>query len=217
MPRNVFTPQTIGPELVATDRRIQQAAIRGLRLAARLGRGAVVKEIRGNKPFPVVDLKELVSSPKVTPIDNGAILEVTAPHGTYQEFGTKPHTPPLQAIRDWASRKVRRRKKPSAKKRRPGPKGAEQPDGDKPEWPGLPGRRPQETRENREIKARRRAKAKAKREAALNKEAEKLAGAVWITIRKHGTEPKRYYERASKQFQGHVDKRVAAAVAKVNR
>jgi hypothetical protein len=238
MPRDVFTPETIGPELIATDKRIRQAAIRGLRQAARLGRGEVVKEIRGNKPFPLVDLGELLRSPKVTNIDDGAILVVTAPHGTYQEFGTgpaagnAPFTPPLEAIQQWTLRKARRS---SRRRKGKGGRASAKTKGQAPKDPVqqalgesasftrkarkhvAASRDLLRTREQRErSKAKRRA-AKAKRDAATSKDALAMAGAVWVKMRREGMQGKRYYQRASERFQGHVDKRVAATVAKVSR
>jgi hypothetical protein len=227
MPRNVFTPQSIGPELLRTDKRIQQAAIRGLRLAARLGRGEIVKEIRGNKPFPVVDLGELLRSPKVTSMPDGALLDITAPHGTYQEFGTGPaagnatFTPPLDAIFEWAMRKTRIqfKKKPKKKPKKGSPSPApKKPRG--PEWP-MP-TSPEDELKQRTAKRQRRAKAKARRkaakkarEAAISKAARKMAGAVWTSIRRKGVKPKRFYQRASEKFGDHVEKMVGRQVAKV--
>lgn len=222
MPSRVFTPQEIGPELLRTDKRIQQAAIRGLRLAARLGRGQVVKEIRGNKPFPIVDLKQLVSSPKVTNIPEGAVLEVTATHGIYQEFGTGPaagnprFTPPFDVILQWAIRKQRggpKRKKKTGKKTKKGAgRPASKTRGGAPESP-FERARASHTREKTKAS---RAKTKAKREAAQAKAARRFAGAVWSNMRRFGMKGKNYYARASKHFQRHVDERVADQVAKVD-
>lgn len=235
MPRDVFSPRTIGPELVATDQRIQKAAIRGLRMAARLGRGAVVKEIRGNRPFPLVDLSELVRSPKVTPMPDGALLEVTAPHATYQEYGTgpaagnPPFTPPLEVIQKWALRKARRSSsrrggKGSPKKQKKKTRDPVQESLDaaasliRQSRKHLAAARDllQTPERRRKAKASRRA-AKEKREAAARAEARKLAGAVWAKQRVEGMRGKRYYERASQQFQGHVDRMVERQVAKVSR
>jgi hypothetical protein len=231
MPRNVFTPEQIGPELLATDKRIRAAALRGLRLAARLGEAEVKKEIRGNKPFPIVDLGELLRSPKVSRLEDGALLEVTAPHGTYQEFGTGPaagnaaFTPPFEAILEWARRKSRggSKKKRTSRKRRK--QGAEDPVQQSLDLSRrmlaqsrkhlAAARNLLETPEKRRAKASKRRAAKAKRAAAREKVARAMAGAVWTSIRRKGVKPKRYYQRASQKFQGHVDKMVARQVAKV--
>lgn len=233
MPRNVFTFATIGPELVATDKRIQQAQIRGLRLAARLGEAEVKKQIRGNKPFPVVDLGELLRSPKTSRLPDGALLEVTAPHGTYQEFGTgpaagnAPFTPPFEAILEWARRKSRggSKKKRTSRKRRK--QGAEDP-----VQQSLASARRHlaasrkhlaasrnllATPEARRAKAAKRRAAKAKRAAAREKAARAMAGAVWTSIRRKGVQPKRFYQRAFEKFPEHVEKMVGRQVAKVKR
>ncbi len=233
MPRDTFSPREIGPELLRTDKRIQQAAIRGLRLAARLGEGEVKKEIRGNRPFPLVDLGELLRSPKVTPIETGAVLEVTAPHGVYMEYGAgpaaggAPFTPPFEAILEWARRKARgssKTKQSSSKRRKRGK--------ESPVEASLAGARRAlaqsrkhlaaardllATPEERKAKASKRRAAKAKRAAGREKKARQMAGAVWTAIRRRGIEPKRYYERASQKFQKHVDQMVARQVAKVVR
>ncbi len=235
MPRDVFSPRTIGPELLATDERIQKAAIRGLRMAARLGRGAVVKEIRGNKPFPLVDLGELARSPKVTEMSNGALLEVTAPQGVYQEYGTgpaagnAPFTPPFEVIKKWALRKARRSSsrrggKGSPKKQKKQTRDPVQESLDAAASLTRQSRKHlaaardllRTPQQRQKLKAKRRA-AKEKREAAAKAEALKMAGAVWANKREKGMKGKHYYERASQQFQGHVDKMVERQVARVSR
>jgi hypothetical protein len=232
MPRDTFTWDTIGPELVATDKRIRQAALRGLRLAARLGRGEVVKEISGNKPFPLVDLTELKLSPKVGNLPDGAVLAVTAPHGIYQEFGTgpaagsAPFTPPFEVILEWAKRKKRRsgtRRKGKGGKTSAKKKGGAGPLDEANQW--LKASRKHlaaardllETPEQRKRKKAKRKAAKAKREEAAAKDARAFAGAVWANMRKKGMKGKHYYARASAKFQGHVDQMVDKMVAKVRR
>ncbi len=218
----VFTPQGIGAELVAVDERIRGAVVRGLRQAARLGHGQVVKEIRGNKPFPVVDLGELLRSPKVENEPFGAVLEVTAPHGIFQEFGTGPaagnpqFTPPFEVIQDWALRKQRglRKRKGTRKKTKKGAGSQKGKRRDQPEGPRSPFEVARAQHVRRKSKAGR-AAAKAKREAAAQRAAKSMAGAVWTKIRRFGVTPKGYYARASEHFQDHVDERVADAVGKV--
>jgi hypothetical protein len=215
MPRDVFTPETIGPELIATDKRIRQAAIRGLRLAARFGRGRVVRAIRDVRPFPVVDTGELLRSPKVTRLDNGAILEVTAPHAAYLEFGTGPagkfpgpaFTPPLEALKAWGRRKKRRA---AAKRKGKGgrPNTAKKRDSGR-DLSGSP--------EQREGPKRKRAGAKGKRVSATDKAGDAFGAAVWANMRKKGMRGKRYYELASAFFGDDVEKFVGRAVAKVSR
>jgi len=231
MPRNVFDLRSIGPELELTDKRIRAAVVRGLRQAARLGRAEVVKEIRGNKPYPLVDLGELLRSPKVTRTETGAILEVTAPHATYQEFGTgpaaggAPFTPPFEVILEWARRKARggsRKKQQDRKKRKQGTKGsvAESLESSsrflaQSRKHLAAARNLLETPEVRKRKKAKRRAAKAKRAAGREKAARRMAGAVWTSIRRKGMKGKRYYERASKRFPAQTDKMVRRAVDKV--
>lgn len=217
MTRAVFTPEEIGPELLRTDERIRSAAVRGLQLAARLGRGRVVKEIRGNRPYPVVDTGELLRSVVVVKEEFGAVLEVTAPHADFQEFGTGPHagqsqfTPPFDVIEAWALRKGRgsRQRKGSSQKTK---KGAGQ---------AATRRRGKESSASdartRHVRKRTKAgRSGAKMRRASKRSAKSMAGAVWATIRRFGVKPKRYFERASKGFSEDVDRMVSDQVAKVS-
>ena len=231
MPRNVFDPRSIGPELELTDKRIRAAAIRGLRLAARLGEAEVKKEIRGNKPFALVDLGELLRSPKTTPTETGAILEVTAPHGTYQEFGTgpaaggSPFTPPFEVILEWARRKARggsRKKQTDTKKRKQGPSSPVEESLESARRFTAQSRKHLakarnllDTPEQRKKKKAKRRVAKAKRAAGRDKAARAMAGAVWSSIRRKGMKGKAYYQRASLKFPSQVDQMVRRQVAKV--
>ncbi len=213
MPRSEFSWKTIGPELVETDERIREAALKGLRLAARFGRGRVVRAISGMKPFPVVDLGELKRSPKVSNLPDGAVLEVTAPHAAYQEFGTgpagkfggAPFTPPLEVLKAWGRRKMRRS---STKRKGKGGKANTAKKRD-------PNRDLSKTPEQREQQKARRKAAKEKREAAADKAGDAFGAAVWANMRKKGMKPRRYYELASAFFGDDVSKFVGRAVSKV--
>jgi hypothetical protein len=218
MVSRVFTPDEIGRELIATDKRIRTAVIRGLRLAARLGEAEIKREIVGNDPFPVVDTGELLRSVRTDRLPDGAELVVSAPHAVYQELGTGPNvgrppfTPPFEVIEAWAIRKSRgfkQRKGPSRKTKA----GAGEP---------VTRRRGKETsatgdsrvqRDRRKTKAGRAAAKGSRRSAA--RAVKSMTGAVWMQIKRFGVKPKRFVERASKKFPGHVESQVAAQVARV--
>jgi hypothetical protein len=211
MPRNEFTWAEIGPELQAADKRIQEAAIKGLRVAARFGRGRVVRAISGWRPFPIVDLGELKRSPKVTKTDDGATLAVTAQQGLYQEFGTgpaagnAPFTPPLDVLKAWGRRKMRR----SGRKRKG--KGGRPNTARKKKG----GRDQSTTPEQRAKQKASRQAAKEKREAAADKAGDQFGAAVWANMRERGMEPKPFYRMASSFFGEDVTKFVSRFVGKV--
>ena len=189
------------------------------------------KEIRGNKPHPLVDLGELVRSPKVTRTEKGAILEVTAPHGTYQEYGTgpaagnAPFTPPFEVILEWARRKARggsRKKREDTKKRKQGPADPVEESLAQSKRFARQSRKHLaaarnllDTPEARKAKKGKRRAAKAKRAAGREKAARKMAGAVWVSISRKGMKGKRYFERASKKFPDQVDKMLRRQIDKV--
>lgn len=64
-----------------------------------------VQSIRENKPFPLVDRSYLVGSVQMEPIPDGAIVYVAAPYAGPLEYGTRPFTPPLRPLVEWAIRK----------------------------------------------------------------------------------------------------------------
>lgn len=84
---------------------IRQACITGLRSGALRLQVATIAEIDGATPYPAVDTGELRNSVNVTPIEDGAIVHVDAPHAAVMEYGSRPHTPPLQPLLEWAQRK----------------------------------------------------------------------------------------------------------------
>jgi hypothetical protein len=173
--------------------------------------------MRGIKPFPVVDTGELLRSPTVEDDDVGAILEVAAEHGTYQEFGTgpagefggAPFTPPLEALQAWGRRKKRR--SGTKRKGKGGRKGsARKKDQDR-------GEGKKQTPEQREKAKKSRAAAKAKRDALADKEGDAFGAAVWANMSKKGMKGKRYYALASAFFGDDVSKFVGRAIGKVRR
>jgi hypothetical protein len=215
----VFTLDAIGRELVATDKRLRKAVVRGLRIAARLGEATVKREIAGNEPFPVVDTGELLRSVHTERLPDGAELIVDAPHAAYQEYGTgpyagqPPHTPPLEAIEDWAIRKRRGRKQRKGSSRTT-KAGAGEPVSrrrDRATTPAAEGGRV--IRKRRQGKGSR-AVAKGSRRSAA-RATKSFAGAVWRQISRFGIKPKRYYQRASKEFPDQVETQVARQVARV--
>jgi phage gpG-like protein len=51
------------------------------------------------------DTGELLSSGHVEKQDNKKIIGYSAAHAVFIEFGTHPHMPPVEAIKDWVGRK----------------------------------------------------------------------------------------------------------------
>lgn len=82
-----------------------RAAVRGLKSASMVLQGYVVEEITNAEPYPAVATGELARSVVSTPVDDGAIVKVDAPHGVFMEEGTRPHFPPLQPLEDWVTLK----------------------------------------------------------------------------------------------------------------
>jgi hypothetical protein len=65
----------------------------------------VVEEIDAAEPHPAVDRGELRGSVQVERVDDGAIVEVRAPHAAIIEYGTRPFFPPIAPLAAWARRK----------------------------------------------------------------------------------------------------------------
>lgn len=89
--------------------KLETAIVRGLRSAAMRGVHATVANIgtrndRTGAP-PAVDEGTLMRSVSSHSILKGAMITVDAPHAAFMEYGTRPHTPPLQPLVDWAKRK----------------------------------------------------------------------------------------------------------------
>jgi len=88
----------IAPEL-------EKAVIRGFRSAALRMVSVVVEEIETASPHSAVDRGELRNSVDYRPLDNGAIVQVSAPHAGIIEYGTRPFWPPEAPIVAWVLRK----------------------------------------------------------------------------------------------------------------
>jgi hypothetical protein len=103
--------KNIGAEIAKKIRgrgeKIEQAAIRGMRSAALRGVGIVQAAISDTSPFPAEDTGRLKRSVHYVREDDGARVEVDAPHAPHIEYGTRPHTPPLEPLITWAVRKFR--------------------------------------------------------------------------------------------------------------
>ncbi len=94
------------PEILrALPEQFTDAAVRGLRSAGARLVGFAVEEITSASPHPAVATGELADSVRSFPVDDGAIVKVTAPHAAPIEEGTRPHYPPIQPIRDWVRTK----------------------------------------------------------------------------------------------------------------
>lgn len=87
--------------LSALPEQFTDAAVRGLRSAGARLVGYTVEEITSASPHPAVATGELAGSVRSFPLDDGAIVRVTAPHAPFMEEGTRPHYPPIQPLRDW--------------------------------------------------------------------------------------------------------------------
>ncbi len=111
LPDLVVTGATLGPALQQAfadlERQNREAAIKALQRAAYLCHAEAVRAVGDVKPYQPVDTGELRRSFHVTTTPDGAVLENTAPHSGFMEFGTRPHWAPLPALLAWADRKLR--------------------------------------------------------------------------------------------------------------
>jgi len=82
---------SLGPDM-------ERAVDRGLRSAAHRLEGYIVEEIEKAGAVATSELKASVGTDKV---DGGYNTGPDAPHAAFVEYGTRPHTPPLQPIIDW--------------------------------------------------------------------------------------------------------------------
>lgn len=83
-------------------RALDHKVIRGLQSASQRGVGIVVSEIDTTQPYAPVNTGTLKHSVRSTPTDQGAILSVDAPYASFVERGTRPFSPPLAPLADWA-------------------------------------------------------------------------------------------------------------------
>jgi hypothetical protein len=204
---------------------LKQAALRGIRLAAREAQGVVVKEIRRVKPHAPVDTGEMgrVTSWPVTHIPEGAVLESATKQAVFQEFGTKPFTPPIEPLRAWAKRKLRgrkfKRKKTSkvqkfanaAKKhahRASEAAAGRLPGGGAPPL-GRNAARTEGAASGASVGT------SVRKSKKRDPDVEALARAAQWSIKLKGIKAKRFFREAEKKFPKIVDKRVLAALRKV--
>ncbi len=85
---------------------LQKAGVRGMRKAGLFLHRTVVIEISQTKPRAAVDTGELRNSVNATPVPDGALVSVDAPHAPVLEYGRRPNSrmPPIQPIMDWMRR-----------------------------------------------------------------------------------------------------------------
>lgn len=84
---------------------IEGAVVRGLRSAAMRGVSIVVEEIEFAQPYPAVDTGALRGSVDYQPLQKGGRIAVDAPHAAIIEEGSRPHSPPVAPLQEWAKRK----------------------------------------------------------------------------------------------------------------
>ncbi len=88
---------------------LEPAIVRGLQSAGHRGVLAVVEAINSPNPVdgtpPAVDEGTLMRSVSFEPSATGGRIVVDAPHASYMDLGTRPFTPPLKPLFDWARRK----------------------------------------------------------------------------------------------------------------
>lgn len=112
--RHRMSAEDFAADFGKLPKRLAGRIVRGMRSAANRGKGIVVEEIDAASPHPAVDRGDLRSSVMVDRLPDGAKLFVDAPHAVYLEMGTRPHTPPLDAILAWVKRKGLAKDEPEA-------------------------------------------------------------------------------------------------------
>lgn len=204
---------SIGPELERTDRRIQQALIKGLRHAAVLGRNAVIREIVATRPHPPIDLGEMVrvSSWPITPLLGpggviGWVLESTTVQASVMEFGTRPFWPPLEPLEAWAARKLRAKAKATRKPRKKTSKGRR--------VRGFGGAKGLGALVPKQAPVR--GKRQRQRSKAELAEAKRMAKAVRYAISKRGIRPRGFYARASAMFETYLEQSLSRYISSVD-
>lgn len=102
-----ITIDELSPELAKlVSVKIKGAAVRGIHSAAYRLQGMVPISIAETKPYPPQDTGELTRSIKTTKKEDGAFVKVDAPHAPFMEYGTRPHFPPIEPIKQWVWRKM---------------------------------------------------------------------------------------------------------------
>lgn len=218
-PGEIITTSQMATVMKRVTKSIGGATVKGLRTAAHVAKARAVQSI-GEVPtfnsdvkFIPVDFGEMRRSYTVENVPDGAILENQAAHAAIQEFGTRPFTPPMAPLEEWAKRKIRRastRKRGKRKKAAGGDATAA-----KVEKPAV-------DRGDRDIfaavkGAQTRADRKAAREADMAKQAKALARKAFNSIRLHGVKAKGFHSHASQYFGGYVADALAQRISKVTK
>lgn len=84
---------------------LNTSAVKAFREAAEQLEIEVVSQISNASPFPAVDTGYMRQSVTKHNLPNGASVSVDAPYSAAMEFGTRPFTPPLGPLKEWAMRK----------------------------------------------------------------------------------------------------------------
>lgn len=92
-------------KLEAMPEEVRSAAVRGLQGAAMVLAAEVPIQISHASPYPAVDTSYLRNSVQLTVLHDGAEVSVDAPYAAPMEYGTRPFTPPLKPLVEWAMRK----------------------------------------------------------------------------------------------------------------
>jgi hypothetical protein len=80
----------------------REAIVDAIQRSALRLQALVPDAIQSTSPYPPINTGELARSPKMTPHENGAVVVADAPHAAYMEWGTRPFTPPLMPLAEWA-------------------------------------------------------------------------------------------------------------------
>ena len=84
---------------------LRRASVRGFQAAGLVLAAEVPVQISRTSPHPAVDTGALRNSVQFTPLPDGCVVSVTAPHAAPIENGTRPFSPPLRPLIEWALRK----------------------------------------------------------------------------------------------------------------
>ncbi len=232
-PSTILSPDQLGPELASIVRDHSREIKLAMFTAAHRGIREVVLEIdntpavlrrtrgksRGRALPAPVDQGELKRSGVVERLSGGDVaIEFTAPHAAHMEFGTRPHVAPIAPLKAWAKRKGRgsgaapRPKRGRRRARRAST---------------VP--RPQ-TRSNSGVRSLRSgggtrsgassirtsaAQARSRRRVLRKKRFDQLARAAQASIRKHGTEGRHFYARASQKFPLILDEELRKRLSRI--
>ena len=85
---------------------LNTSAVRAFQKAGDHLEGQVVVQISTAEPHPAVDTGHMRQSVTKHNLPNGCEVTVDAPYSASMEFGTRPFTPPLAPLLEWATRKV---------------------------------------------------------------------------------------------------------------